>query len=157
MTDNRILRECLGSFPTGVTIVTTRSAEGRPVGLTANSFSSVSLDPPLVLWCLARLSDSFAHFEHTRRFAINVLGAGQQDIAERFASQVIDRFQSIEWDSGDKGLPLIGGAVATLECHTHAMHDGGDHLIIVGEVTGLAANGGQPLVFLRGQYTAAPD
>lgn len=153
----RELRDCLGAFATGVTIVTAAGEGGRPLGLTANSFASVSLEPPLVLWNMARNTESFPQFEAAAHFGINILAADQQDLSRRFSAPVEDRFDGVPWHEGETGVPLIDGSVAYLECDTFARHEGGDHLIIVGRVTRYVLNGGQPLIFLSGDYFGAPE
>ncbi|MEY4713607.1 MAG: hypothetical protein RIS88_3057 [Pseudomonadota bacterium] len=127
-------RSALGMFATGVTIVTTLNAEGSPVGLTANSFNSVSLEPPLVLWSLSRAAASLAAFEAGSHYAINVLAADQKALAERFASKSSDRWQGVQASAGAGGAPLIAGAAATFECFNRSRYDEGDHVIFVGEV-----------------------
>ena len=143
-------RAALGSFVTGVTIVTTDSAEG-PVGITANSFASVSLDPPLVMWCPAKSSRRFEHFGGSRRFAIHVLGAHQRDICAGFIRSKT-AFDGIAWHKSHCGIPLIDGALAVFECNLEATHDAGDHVIVVGRVTRTHHGGGTPLVFHGGKY-----
>ncbi|WP_210240200.1 flavin reductase family protein [Amaricoccus solimangrovi] len=147
----RDLRDALGRFVTGVTVVTTR-AEAGPLGMTVNSFASVSLDPPLVLWSPARRSSRFPAFEAAPYFAIHVLSAGQRDLAERFARPGA-AFPDIPHETGMGGTPLLDGAVARFECRHAAGHDGGDHLIVVGEVLRLVTADLPPLVFNRGGFT----
>jgi len=153
----RELRNSLGAFATGVTIITAVGADGRPLGLTANSFASVSLDPPLVLWNMARDTDSFPQFESAPHFGINILSADQKELSRRFSAPVEDRFDGVPWHAGTTGVPLIDGSIAHLECDTFARHEGGDHLIIVGRVTRHVLNGGRPLIFLSGDYFGAPE
>ena len=150
------LREALGNFVTGVTIVTTRCG-GELHGLTANSFTSVSLDPPLVLFNLARTADCFDAFEQSNHFAINVLGASQEALSNRFATKDIDKWNEVRWRSGLGGCPLLDDAIAAFECRATDRHEGGDHVIHVGEVLrfGHQPEGGA-LAFFRGRYTAIP-
>ncbi|MER2508394.1 MAG: flavin reductase family protein [Amaricoccus sp.] len=148
----RDLRNALGRFATGVTVVTTLTADG-PLGITANSFASVSLNPPLVLWSPARKSSRFRAFERAPFFAIHVLGAGQRGLADRF-TRVGHDFGGIEFAAGQGGTPLIDGCAARFECRHAAGHDGGDHLIVVGEVLRVVENEVAPLLFHRGVYTA---
>ena len=143
-------RRALGQFPTGVTIVTCQSDIG-PIGITANSFSSVSLDPPLVLWSPARASRRFAAFEQAQHFAIHVVGEDQFHICRQFAN-IGHRFDGLDWHEGAHAVPLINGCLARFECVRHAIHDGGDHAIIVGRVTSAAVGAGNPLLFSRGAY-----
>jgi flavin reductase (DIM6/NTAB) family NADH-FMN oxidoreductase RutF len=146
---NKQLRNALGRFTTGVTVVTTMAAEG-PLGMTVNSFSSVSLDPPLVLWSPARRSARFPHFEASSHFAVHVLAADQRSLAEHFARA--GGFGDIAFSRGIGGAPLIDGSAVRLECLHAAHHDGGDHLIVVGEVLRIVENDRPPLVYYRGGY-----
>lgn len=143
-------RGALGTFVTGVTVITTDSPEG-PVAIVANSFASVSLDPPLVLWSPAKSSKRFEHFGGTRRFAVHVLAADQRDIcAAIIASKTA--ISKVPMHLSHCGMPIIEGALATFECNLHATHDAGDHVIVVGLVTKCHHRGGDPLVFHAGQY-----
>ncbi|MEM8787222.1 MAG: flavin reductase family protein [Pseudomonadota bacterium] len=148
--DERALRNALGCFPTGVTVVTALSGRG-PMGITANSFASVSLDPPLVLWAPARHSPRFPAFESADHFAIHVLAAEQRDLAVRFARSGED-FEGLNYGAGLGGVPLFDGCAARFECAHSAGHDGGDHLIVVGEVKRFERADRPPLVFHRGAY-----
>ena len=146
-------RAALGQFATGITIVTARDAEGRLVGLTANSFNSVSLSPPLVLWSLAKQSTSMSGFLSATHYAINVLAADQRLLAERFASKGIDRFEGTAWHAGLSGAPVIDGAVAVFECSHRSQHDEGDHVIFVGKVEHCSRRiGVAPLLFHGGRF-----
>jgi flavin reductase (DIM6/NTAB) family NADH-FMN oxidoreductase RutF len=146
-------RAALGMFATGVTIVTARGPDGAPVGLTANSFNSVSLTPPLVLWSLSRRAGSMAAFSTGSHYAINILAADQHALAERFASKAVDRFAGVAWHEGTAGAPVIDGAVAVFECFNRSRYDEGDHVIFVGEVERCAHRAGaQPLIFHGGRY-----
>jgi len=127
-------RSALGMFATGVTIVTTRTVTGELIGLTANSFNSVSLTPPLVLWSLSRNATSLATFSSGSHYAINILSADQQDLAIQFASQGVDRFSGVGFDVGMSGAPLLHGVAATFECFNRSRYEEGDHFIFVGEV-----------------------
>jgi flavin reductase (DIM6/NTAB) family NADH-FMN oxidoreductase RutF len=127
-------RASLGMFATGVTIVTARTDNGELVGLTANSFNSVSLSPPLVLWSLARAAGSMAAFSNGRHYAINVLAADQQALAEQFAARGTDRWVGVGFTGGASGAPLLDGAAATFECFNRSQYAEGDHVIFVGEV-----------------------
>jgi flavin reductase (DIM6/NTAB) family NADH-FMN oxidoreductase RutF len=130
----REFRDALGRFATGVTVVTARAPDGTPVGLTANSFNSVSLDPPLVLWSLARTASTMAVFSTCTHYAVNVLSAAQVTLAQQFAARGIDRFAGVEHTPGNHGVPLLAGALATFECFSRSQHAEGDHIIFVGEV-----------------------
>lgn len=141
-------RSALGQFTTGVTIVTARDASGQLVGLTANSFVSVSLTPPLVMWCLSAHSTARAGFQSATHYAINVLAADQRHLAERFARKGIDRFEGTSWRPGLTGAPLIDGAVASFECGHHREHEEGDHVILIARVHHVHRKlGAAPLVF----------
>jgi flavin reductase (DIM6/NTAB) family NADH-FMN oxidoreductase RutF len=146
------LRSALGRFATGVTIVTTMAADG-PLGMTANSFASVSMEPPLVLWSPARKSRRFPAFEAASHFAVHVLSRCQRHLAERFA-RAGDNFDGIAYATGAGDVPLLGGCAARFECRHAAGYDGGDHLIVVGEVIGVVEENLAPLLYHRGDYTA---
>jgi flavin reductase (DIM6/NTAB) family NADH-FMN oxidoreductase RutF len=150
--DRHDFRKALGQFSTGVTVVTTRGIDGRRVGMTANSFSSVSLDPPLVLWSLARQAPSLADFTAASHFAINVLAAHQHHLSRRFSTPLADKFGGVDCSEGTAGVPLIDGAIARFVCRNVRQHDGGDHLIFIGEVERYERFEGAPLVFHAGRY-----
>jgi flavin reductase (DIM6/NTAB) family NADH-FMN oxidoreductase RutF len=151
-------RTALGMFATGVTIVTARTTEGSVIGLTANSFNSVSLDPPLVLWSLAKAAASLPAFRGGSHYAINVLAADQKALAERFALKGADRWAGVSFIEGMGGAPLLTGAAATFECFNRSRYDEGDHVIFVGEVERCSWRpGASPLLFHGGQfYTEHP-
>jgi flavin reductase (DIM6/NTAB) family NADH-FMN oxidoreductase RutF len=130
----REFRDALGSFATGVTVVTACDAEGHPVGLTANSFNSVSLEPPLVLWSLSRSASTMATFNTCQHYAVNVLSAEQVALAQQFAARGTDRWAGVRYSLGANGAPLLEGALATFECFNRSQHAEGDHVIFVGEV-----------------------
>jgi flavin reductase (DIM6/NTAB) family NADH-FMN oxidoreductase RutF len=146
----RLFRDVLGTFATGVTIVTAATPDG-PLGMTANSFASLSLDPPLVLWSPARASGRFAAFAAADRFAIHVLGADQHDLATGFGRHRAGPPGTL-WEQGPDGPPLLPGCLARLICQTHASHDGGDHLLIIGRVLQASHRPGPPLVFHGGTW-----
>ena len=147
------LRAALGRFATGVTIVTCRDADGSPVGLTANSFAVLSLDPPLVLWSLRKISASRPAFEAARHFVINVLAETQVELSRRFASPLVaDKFAEGPWAPGLGGVPVLGGCAAVFECEISACHDAGDHLLFIGRVQRLADLAVAPLLFQGGHY-----
>ena len=145
-------REALAQFVTGVTIVTARAAHGAFVGFTANSFNSVSLDPPLVIWSLGRRSRSLAVFEGAERYAINVLAHDQVELARRFSRPHADRFAGVAHRTGKGGAPLIEGCAAWLECRHHALHPAGDHMLFIGEVDDCAHRNVAPLLWHGGHY-----
>jgi flavin reductase (DIM6/NTAB) family NADH-FMN oxidoreductase RutF len=146
-------RRALGMFATGVTIVTARDASGGCVGLTANSFNSVSLTPPLVLWSLSQRAGSMQAFSQGSHYAINILAADQHELAERFASKVADRFEGVAFHDGSSGAPILDGAAAVFECFNRSRYVEGDHIIFVGEVERCEHRAGaQPLIFHGGRY-----
>lgn len=151
-------RQALGMFATGVTIVTARTEAGALIGLTANSFNSVSLTPPLVLWSLARRAGSMAAFSAGSHYAINILSADQQDLARQFAAKDVDRYAGVDYSLGASGAPLLAGAAATFECFNRSRYEEGDHVIFVGEVERCAhRSGASPLLFHGGRfYTEHP-
>lgn len=151
-------RTALGMFATGVTIMTARTAEGGLVGLTVNSFNSVSLTPPLVLWSLARAAASMLAFSTGSHYAINILGSDQQTLAKRFAAKGVDRFADVAFVDGVGGAPLLVGAVASFECFNRSRYEEGDHVIFVGEVERCSHRAGaSPLLFHGGKfYTEHP-
>jgi 3-hydroxy-9,10-secoandrosta-1,3,5(10)-triene-9,17-dione monooxygenase reductase component len=153
--DPRAFRAALGSFATGVTVITTRAEDGTPVGLTANSFNSVSLDPPMVLWSLAKTSHSLPVFTASRHWAVHVLAADQEALSGRFARSGADKFSGLEVESGLGGVPLLGGCAARFQCRGSFQHEGGDHLIFVGEVVAFDQADRAPLVFHAGRYALA--
>ncbi len=147
-------RQCLGKFATGVTIVTCADDEGRPYGITANSFSSVSLEPKLILWNVAKVSNSLQAFLDADYFAINLLARDQQDLSLHFAKSDHTLFDMVEINRSQENVPLIPGALACFECRTHQIHDCGDHYIVVGEVLRFASSEREPLLFFNGGYAA---
>lgn len=148
-------RRALGAFTTGVTIVTSCDTDGTPVGVTANSFNSVSLDPPLVLWSLAKSAKSLAAFSGSGHFTVHVLAAEQEALSERFARRGEDKFAGLATEPGLCGCPLLTGCAARFQCRTSFQYDGGDHLILVGEVVGFDSSDKAPLVFHGGRYALA--
>ena len=151
--DPRTLRDALGTFATGVTIVTARAPDGTNVGLTANSFTSVSLDPPLLLVCPHKMAHSMAVFSEVDHFAVNVLHIGQQAVSDLFARRTEDRFERVDWEVWDHGPPILTNSLASFECAKYAEYDGGDHVILVGEVKRVRfAPQRDPLLYFRGKY-----
>jgi 3-hydroxy-9,10-secoandrosta-1,3,5(10)-triene-9,17-dione monooxygenase reductase component len=148
----RQFRNALGAFATGVTIITTRSAEGADVGVTANSFNSVSLDPPMILWSLGKNSSSLAAFMQAEHFAVHVLAMDQESLSGKFARSSGNKFDGVAVERGAGGIPLIPGCAARFQCRTAYRHEGGDHIIIVGEVDEFDHDGHQPLAFHGGRY-----
>lgn len=152
--DMRGFRDALGTFATGVTVVTTRAPDGSPVGLTVTSFNTVSLDPPLVLWSLQRDSNLFEVFESAETFAVHVLSESQVDISQRFAQRDVDRFEGVKIREGSNGLPLLEGCAAVFQCSKHAEYDGGDHIILLGRVQSYEHHQVPALAFYRSGYAA---
>lgn len=148
----RELRQALGTFPTGVTVVTTLDPQGAPLGFTANSFTSVSLDPPLVLVCMSKGSCNFDSYRHTQNFAINVLADQQRGISTTFAMPSEDRFRDVDWRIGVTGSPILEQVVSWFDCQTHEVIDAGDHVILMGRVVEFQFNDSPPLGYLRGNY-----
>jgi len=146
------LRRALGRFATGVTVVTTRGPGGKLEGLTANSFSSVSLDPPLVLWSLQKRAPSLESFRNSGFFAVNVLGAHQHDHCRHFATPSPDKFLSIPHTIGLGGCPILEDCIARFECSTHSVVEGGDHLIFIGRVENAVYREGEPLIYSAGSF-----
>ena len=145
-------RTALGQFATGVTIITAIS-DGEPAGVAANSFTSVSLDPPLVLFCVSRSSSTWPRIEKARKFAVNILGEHQEEISVLFATKGADRFGETDWHVGVGGSPVLHDTLAYLDCEFWAEYDGGDRIIVVGRVLDLGiTHDGSPLLYFRGQY-----
>lgn len=153
--DPKAFRQALGSFATGVTIITTRDANGEPLGLTANSFNSVSLDPPMVLWSLAKNALSLPVFRETEHWAVHILSSDQADLSGRFAQRGEDKFSGIEVEEGIGNVPLLNNCMARFQCKTAFQYEGGDHVIFVGEVIDFDHNDTAPLVFHSGRYARA--
>lgn len=150
--DLRALRDAFGCFMTGVTIITTFDEEGQPLGFTANSFTSVSLDPPLLLISIARTSRNYQNFAKARDFAINILSEGQREASATFARPVEDRFASVEWRKGPHGSPVIAGVSAWFDCSVHQLVEAGDHAILIGRVEAFEATQEPGLGYYRGAY-----
>lgn len=154
--DQREFRNAVGCFATGVTVITTLDSNGDKVGITANSFSSLSLDPPLILFCIDSKINSFDAFENCANFIVNVLHEEQQDISNNFARSSDEKWDGISHEFGQNGCPSFENSIAVLECKKHAIHEGGDHLIMVGEVTHIKYDAGNnhPLLYYKGSYSS---
>ena len=151
--DSREFRDALGCFATGITIITAKGQRDEVVGFTASSFNAVSLDPPLILFSLGRKSYSLRAFLSTDYFAVNVLREGQEALSNRFAKALGDKWAGIEFETWDAGCPILKDALANFECKTRYTHEGGDHVIFVGEVVRMSADlDGKPLLYYRGGY-----
>ncbi len=152
MDARRLLRDAFGTFMTGVTVVTTLDAEGRPIGFTANSFSSVSLDPPLLLVSIAKTSQNFSLFSAARGFAVNILSEGQREVSNTFARPVVDRFATVNWREGPAGSPVLQGVSAWFDCTMEQVIEAGDHAILLGRVQAFDATQTAGLGYCRGGY-----
>ena len=150
--DPRDFRNALGTYATGVTIITAAGADGKPYGLTCNSFASVSLNPPLVLWSLVLYSSSLSIFQNAGHFAVNVLGASQQALANKFAKSSEDKFVGVEWAPGAGNAPVLKDSVANFQCRAVNRYYGGDHVIFLGAGEAYAYTRNEPLLFARGGY-----
>jgi len=150
----RSLRDAFGQFATGVTVVTALDAQGEPIGITANSFASVSLEPPLVSWCVDRTSTRFQEFADAQYFSISVLTAEQRALSDLFAMRSWDKtvFDDVDWSAGHRGVPQLPGVSARFDCKTEHLYEGGDHLIIVGAVLDYDCDAQPPLLFSQGDY-----
>ena len=153
--DTRDFRNALGRFATGITVITIQGDNQKLEGLTVNSFAALSLEPPLVLWCLGNQSPSLPNFEACSYFAINVLMKDQRHLSNQFAISAEDKFEGVPWDEGLGGAPILQGCLATFECRNAQRHDGGDHVIFIGDVERFAYADGMPLLYNGGQYGVA--
>lgn len=152
VSNTRALRDAFGAFATGVTVVAASTAEGRPIGFTANSFTSVSLDPPMLLICIARSSRNFATMMAADNFSVSVLSKAQREVSDTFARPSEDRFAGVDWRRGGNGAPVIGGAAAWFECDASQRVEAGDHVVILGRVTAFGNTGDDGLGYVRGGY-----
>ena len=152
MFDSKELRRVMGLFATGVTVLTTRDAEGRPYGLTANAVTSLSLDPPLLIICIDKKAETHPHFFDSRCFVVNILAEDQEALSTRFAKSGGDKFGSLPFSTNQDGVPVLEGTLAHIECRITETHEGGDHVIHIGEVHHAELRGGRPLLFFQGRY-----
>ena len=151
--DQKEFRNACGMFATGITIVTTTNADGEPVGMTANSFASVSLEPPLVLWSVGEHAASYELFSNTKHFAVHILGKEQEALSNRFASRGEDKFGGLDWKPGGLGSPILPDYSCLFQCQTEFAYPGGDHTILVGRVVTFDNRAGDDaLLFFKGQY-----
>lgn len=153
--DSRALRDALSSFATGVTIVTTSDSAGEPIGMTASSFNSVSMDPPLILWSVTKTAHSAPVFQKANHFSVHVLAADQMALSNRFARSGTDKFDGVDYMVDPNGVPHIAGVLTRFDCRTWSVYEGGDHWIIVGEVQDMETQSGEGLVFSGGSYATA--
>lgn len=152
--DSKAFRRALGNFATGVTIMTAQNSKGEKVGVTANSFNSVSLDPPLILWSIDKRSSSYAVFEEATHFAVNILAADQIELSNKFARSKDDKYADVVFDLGEGNAPLLNECSAVFECERHSILEGGDHWIILGRVVNFQDNGRSPLLYHQGAYSS---
>jgi len=156
--DPRAFRNCLSRFATGITVVTCMDEDGIPHGMTVNSFNSVSLDPPLILFSLARDARSLGRFENAKSYAVNVLTADQMDISQKFSKVGEEKWQDTDWTVGECGAPLLDGCMATFECRPENTFDGGDHVIFIGRVEECEQREDvSPLLYFAGRYAALAE
>jgi flavin reductase (DIM6/NTAB) family NADH-FMN oxidoreductase RutF len=155
--DSKDLRQAFGRFGTGVTVITTRAPDGRRIGITANSFNTVSLEPPIVLWSLSIASPNLQAFSAAGRFAVNVLALEQIDLSRRFSRPSEDRFAGVEFSEGPAGVPVLTGCAATIECTIHLEQVVGDHVLFLGQVERYSYAHAAPLLVLNGQYMRGAD
>ncbi len=150
--ESPLFRQLLGRFATGVTVITARTAQGDPVGMTANSLASVSLDPPLVLVSVEKVHEMHAALEHTTHWVFNILSSEQEAVSRRFAGAEADRFRGVSYRENERGIAVLDGTVAHIECEKHAAVPGGDHTVFFGLVVGGDASDRRPLLYYRGGY-----
>ncbi len=150
--DSREIRDIFGHFATGVTVVTTRDGAGSPFGLTVNAFTSLSLNPPLVVVCIDKAAQCYSCFEESKVFAVNVLSEDQEELSRRFATKGIEKFGEIKWHRGENNVPLLDGSIGTIECKIVNSYEGGDHTIYLGEIVSANASEDRPLLFFKGKY-----
>ena len=154
--DSQELRRVMGHFATGVAVITTKDKHGVPNGLTANSFLSLSLDPPLVLISVDKSAQCYACFECENGFTVNFLGEDQEELSRRFATKGIDKFAGLQWHEGINGAAILDSVLGYVECKIRQCLDGGDHTIVVGEILDAHASGERPLLFFKGKYQRLP-
>ena len=151
MIDQKDLRNALGCFATGVTIITTSDQDNKPVGLTINSFTSLSLEPPLIIWSISKNAPSYEAFKYKKQFIVNVLSSDQGNLVKIFSTPSNDKFINVNWDMNDQGLPYIKECVANFECIIHSVYPGGDHQVLIGKVIKYQYNDRKPLIMSRGK------
>ncbi|KGP71669.1 oxygenase [Pontibacillus yanchengensis Y32] len=152
-----LFKEVMGNYPTGVTVITSVDSTGQPLGLTVNSFASVSIDPLLILWSIDKKVTSHSTFINAEKFTVNILSGEQSDICSLFASKDIDRFSNCDWDYSDHNLPVISGVAGVLHCRTFKTIDAGDHTILVGEVFDIQSNNKNPLLYHQRNFGSIPQ
>jgi flavin reductase (DIM6/NTAB) family NADH-FMN oxidoreductase RutF len=152
MFDANELRRVMGMFATGVTVLTTRDAEGRPYGLTANAVTSLSLDPPLLIICIDKRAETHPHFSDSRCFVVNILSEEQSELSTHFAKSGGEKFGTLPFSTNQDGVPVLEGTLAHVECRIVETYEGGDHVIHIGEIQHAEVRGGRPLLFFQGRY-----
>lgn len=155
--DSQELRRIMGHFVTGVTVITTKDMDGRPNGLTANAFMSLSLNPPLVLISVDKGAQCYACFNLQNGFTVNFLSESQEEVSRRFATKGIDKFAGLQWKVGGNGAAILDGAIGYIECRITQCYEGGDHTIVIGEIVNAEASGERPLLFFKGKYRRLPE
>ena len=151
--DTKLLKKTLGKYLTGVTIVTSTDYDGNPIGMTVNSFTSVSLQPSLVLWCIDKKQPSYNSFMNANGYAVNILSKDQNDLCYKFASQLDDKYENVNWKRSENGFPLVKNSLAWFDCKKWNYYSGGDHQILVGEVTSFDSFELEPLTYWNGQIS----
>ncbi len=154
--DSKEIRNVMGHFATGVTVITTKDKAGVPAGLTANAFTSLSLNPPLVVICVDKTVQCYACFEESKAFVVNILNEDQEELSRRFATKGIEKFEGISWHLGELGVPILDGTMGTIECRVADSFEGGDHTVYLGEIVNATAQGERPLLFFKGKYYRLP-
>ena len=154
--DPREIRNVMGHFATGVTVITTKDKSGTPQGITANAFTSLSMDPPMVLICIDKKANCYDCFEESNVFAVNFLGEHQEHLSTRFATKGIEKFEGIEWRRGEHDEPLLEDAIGYVTCTIKHSYEGGDHTIYLGQILTAEASGDRPLLFFKGKYHRLP-
>lgn len=153
MMNKREFRDIAGRFATGVTVMTTKTEQGYPVGMTANSFTTLSITPPLVIFNIGKKVSLFNDFKKTNRFAVNILAANQKELCKQFSTSNIDRFEGVNYEEDVTGAPILHGVIGYFDCVIKERYEGGDHIIIIGEVKGGAQREGDPLIFFKGEFS----
>jgi flavin reductase (DIM6/NTAB) family NADH-FMN oxidoreductase RutF len=155
--NQKVFKEIMGSYPTGVTIITTTDSNGNPVGLTVNSFTSVSLNPLLVLWCIDHKANSFEAFQECDGFAIHTLASDQKDLCWAFAGKEPDKFSIAKWSLSENNLPILDGSYGVMQCKVAQRVDAGDHTILIGEVVELSKTDKDPMLYFRRNVGPIPE
>lgn len=155
--NQKLFKEVMGNYPTGVTVITTTDKDGKPVGLTVNSFASVSLEPLMILWSIDHNVSTIKSFVEGEKFVVHILAGDQQELCKTFASKNVDRFSRCNWEFSKNLLPIIDGVFAVLECDTFKTVEAGDHTILIGEVTNIRMEQKEPMLYHRRHFAAIPS